>query len=302
MTCSIGIAPNVFLAKVAADMQKPNGLVILEPEDLPHKLYSLNLRDLPGIGKRMLTRFQVNKIMTVEDLCKASSKELHRATGSIVGDRWHLMLRGHQQADYGVETDAPRKTVGHSHVLAPQMRTYEGGQTVMLRLLSKAVKRLRKYDQAACELHIYVRYIRKAGSGVKYSHWQAHTAKRHPADDEVTWVHAARSLWRSMPKLEPGCEPMMVGVTFTDLRIYEDVNLNLFEQNLKLHALAKTVDELNARFNNSVDLASVYWLREHAPDRIAFGASLLKEDTRILAGMGTVERERTPEEWMDVLD
>lgn len=54
--CSIGIAPNSFLAKVATDIQKPNGLILLRPEDLPGRLFDLSLRDLPGININMEER------------------------------------------------------------------------------------------------------------------------------------------------------------------------------------------------------------------------------------------------------
>ena len=54
--CSIGIAPNTFLAKVASNMQKPDGCVVIEANELPDRLYPLKLRDLNGIGRRMEER------------------------------------------------------------------------------------------------------------------------------------------------------------------------------------------------------------------------------------------------------
>jgi DNA polymerase-4 len=56
ITCSIGIAPSKYLAKIAAEMKKPDGLSIIKPEDIPTKLFGLSLRDIPGIGHRMLKR------------------------------------------------------------------------------------------------------------------------------------------------------------------------------------------------------------------------------------------------------
>jgi hypothetical protein len=67
--CSIGIAPNRYLAKVATDMQKPDGLTFLNAEDLPHKLYSLTLRDLPGIGQNMEKRINARGIWDMKSLC-----------------------------------------------------------------------------------------------------------------------------------------------------------------------------------------------------------------------------------------
>ena len=54
LTSSIGIAPNWLLAKMASDLQKPDGLVVIEPQDLPQCLYPLELRDL--LARRGLAR------------------------------------------------------------------------------------------------------------------------------------------------------------------------------------------------------------------------------------------------------
>ena len=56
LRCSIGLAPNRFLAKVASNMQKPDGLTHITHNELPYKLYALSLRDLPGIGRGMMAR------------------------------------------------------------------------------------------------------------------------------------------------------------------------------------------------------------------------------------------------------
>lgn len=64
MRSSIGIAPNVFLAKVASDMEKPDGLVVIEDADLPGCLHGLKLRELCGIGKAMEQRLHRSGIRT----------------------------------------------------------------------------------------------------------------------------------------------------------------------------------------------------------------------------------------------
>src|SRR3954469_24742898 len=53
LRCSIGVAPNRYLAKIAADMEKPDGFTVIRPRDLPGILHQLKPRDLPGIGARM---------------------------------------------------------------------------------------------------------------------------------------------------------------------------------------------------------------------------------------------------------
>jgi DNA polymerase-4 len=68
LTCSIGIASNRFLAEIASDMAKPNGLIIIDSWDLPQALYGLALSDLYGIGNRMLKRLPACGIDSVPAL------------------------------------------------------------------------------------------------------------------------------------------------------------------------------------------------------------------------------------------
>jgi nucleotidyltransferase/DNA polymerase involved in DNA repair len=72
LTCSIGIAPNVFLGKVGSDLQKPDGLVVITKDDLPGILLGLGLQDIYGIGPRMEQRLHRAGILTVEQLWKAT--------------------------------------------------------------------------------------------------------------------------------------------------------------------------------------------------------------------------------------
>ena len=87
--CSIGIAPNTFLAKTASNMQKPDGCVLIEQHELPHRLYGLQLRALNGIGKQMEARLNRYKITTVEQLYAANRQQLQSAWGSIEGERMY---------------------------------------------------------------------------------------------------------------------------------------------------------------------------------------------------------------------
>ncbi len=115
MSCSVGIAPNPFLSKVATELQKPDGLVVLQHSDLPGRLHSLKLTDFPGINKRMAARLNGAGIFTTEQMCAADKFEMLQAFGSIIGERWWYALRGF---DLTPEVH-DRKSLGHSHVLAP---------------------------------------------------------------------------------------------------------------------------------------------------------------------------------------
>jgi DNA polymerase-4 len=76
LTCSIGIAPNVFLGKVGSDLQKPDGLVVITKDDLPDICSASSCRDIYGIGERMEQRLHRAGILTVAELWNATPLRL----------------------------------------------------------------------------------------------------------------------------------------------------------------------------------------------------------------------------------
>lgn len=92
--CSIGIAPNHWLAKTGTDMQKPDGLVVIEQKDLPQILHPLALTDLCGISHAMRARLHAVGIDSVAQLTAASKHALRVAWGGIEGERMWARLRG----------------------------------------------------------------------------------------------------------------------------------------------------------------------------------------------------------------
>ncbi len=91
-TCSIGIAPNEFLAKLGTELQKPNGLVIITPDNIDSVLSKLKLTDLPGISKNMALRLVTGGIYSPLELRHAPPDKVKRACKSIVGEFWHYRL------------------------------------------------------------------------------------------------------------------------------------------------------------------------------------------------------------------
>ncbi|WP_051946627.1 hypothetical protein [Verrucomicrobium sp. BvORR106] len=164
LTYSIGIAPNRFLAKLASDMAKPDGLFMIEQADLPHCLHRLKLRDFCGIGQKMETRLVSHGIRTVAQLTSATRETLHHVWGGIGGVHlWHWLR--------GEVTETPptqRRTIGHSHVLPTRLRNDLGTHAVVCRLLQKAAMRLRKMGS----LHL-------SPGALHQVHQQPHLVLRH---------------------------------------------------------------------------------------------------------------------------
>ena len=153
--CSIGIAPNDFLAKTASDMKKPDGLTVIELADLPHALHKLALRDLCGIGPSMEARLHEAGITTVAQLTAASKLVLRRAWGGIEGECMWGLLRGAWLPSAPTE----RGSIGHSHVLGPELRTPAGARAVLKKLLVKAAMRMRREEMLGGAMAVRIRFI-----------------------------------------------------------------------------------------------------------------------------------------------
>jgi len=271
LRCSIGLGPNLFLAKTASDLRKPDGLVVLDTPDLPHALHGLELRDLCGIGRHMEERLRRAGIATVAQLTAADHRQLRAIWGGVEGERFWAKLRG---ADFPAEP--PRKThVGHTHVLAPELRTEPRARAVTHRLLQKAAMRLRALEYFAGELTLSVDYL-----GAE--NWSA-LARFDPTQDTVDLAQTLDELWARRPALPPGARPFWAGVTLTGLEHARDHTPSLFVTAPRRRAaLLRATDALNLRYGSG----AIYWAAAHearasAPMRIAFNripnAALEKE-------------------------
>lgn len=159
LRCSIGMAPNRYLAKIASDMQKPDGLIGLLPSQLPRSLELLELRDLPGVGARTELVLNRKGITTMPQLLALDRDGMHRLWNSVWGDRLYHWLRGHTTGDDGAPVPPEiQQSLGHSHVLAPQHRSPEGAWAVAHKLLHKAAMRLRMEHFCCGTLTLTIRY------------------------------------------------------------------------------------------------------------------------------------------------
>jgi DNA polymerase-4 len=256
LRCSIGAAPNPFLAKVASNVQKPDGLTILSMEDLPHKLHPLDLTDFPGIGSRMHRRLERAGVRTTEQLCALAPNDLERIWGGIVGRRFWLALHGHDVPDLPTR----RRTVGHSHVLPPNLRSEQGAHAVLIRLICKATARMRRIGYWAGRLDVFVAF-RQGGAWRTWKHLNA-------CQDTPSMLEAFLAMWRR--RIDFG-QPIHVGVVLSNLVAERSATRPLFPGEQRRVALSRAMDLINARFGReTVHLATVHEVLGAAPTRIAF--------------------------------
>lgn len=275
LTSSIGIAPNRLLAKLASDMQKPDGLVILTAEQLPQRLFDLQLRDISGIGAKMERRLAREGVNDIADLCARRPRDAGAAWGGTNGDRlWYLL--------HGVDLPArptQNRTIGHSHVLSPKTRGLEHTRLVARRLALKAASRLRRRGYISRQLILHGKFEDDK------SNWRtAH--KLAATQDSFAIVAALDRLW---PRLEAagrsrpgGFRLRMVGVTLAGIEpaVAEQASLfahldpdSALARETRNLALSRAMDNLNERFGrHAVTLGPLAGGRaDNVGTKIAFG-------------------------------
>jgi DNA polymerase-4 len=258
LTCSIGVAPNRYLAKVASDLQKPDGLTIIHLHEIQERLAGLVPRDFTGIGARMEQRFIEHRCLTAQRMYEFTIEEMRQIWGGIVGERfWHL-IRGENIE----EQESKRGTISHSKVLAPDKRSAADAWPVAVRLLSKACMRLRDEQFYAKELWLSLRFVERDRD---LRHWHSHV--RVPeTQDSILLIRELELLWKKMPAKTI----LRLGVVLSQLVPSSKHQLSLFEDT-KRDALMSTLDRINKRYrSNKVYVGSSQSEKDVATASIAF--------------------------------
>lgn len=204
---SIGIAPNILLGKLASDMQKPNGLTVIELADIPHAFAHLAPKSFTGIGPGMVVRLAACGIHSMVDLYAAPRDLLRTAWGSLAGSDMYDKLRG-QWHDIAPTTS---RSLGHAHVLPPALRNPQGAFDVLNRLVQKAGMRLRKQGFYATAMTLSVRANRHRPDS-QGGHRDTRFAQ---TQDTIALLQVLNLLWHS--GLHTLQQPKAVSVTLHGL-------------------------------------------------------------------------------------
>jgi DNA polymerase-4 len=155
LTASIGVAPNKFLAKLASDLQKPDGLVVLRPEDIDPLLTSLPVNKLWGIGP--VTADKLNKlgIRKVGDLRKHPAEALERLLGRDA--EWFLRL-AQGVDDRPVVPDREAKSIGQEQTFGIDVADPAEVRRVLFEQIEQVGRRLRKHKLFARTISLKIRY------------------------------------------------------------------------------------------------------------------------------------------------
>jgi DNA polymerase IV len=156
LTCTVGIAPNKFLAKLASTTAKPDGLLVVEPAEVNAFLHPLPVAALWGVGQQtgeVLRRLGLRK---VGDLATISRRTLERAVGDSLGAQLHDLANGID--DRPVVPDEPSKSVGSEETFSSDLDAAEEIRREILRLSERTAGRLRAKGLCGRTITLKVRF------------------------------------------------------------------------------------------------------------------------------------------------
>jgi DNA polymerase-4 len=239
ITCTIGIAPNKLLAKLATEEAKPNGIKWIRPEDVPEVLRNTPVEAVCGIGPRIAKRLSYMGVWTLADLGKIPEAYLKRVFG-VYGTLLHLWGMGVDPTPlkpYWQEEE--EKSIGHSHALPKSLRHPEGARRVLYYLSVKTARRLRKKGFVGRVIHAMYR-----DEEMKY--FGAQKALSTPTCDERRIFDAAMEIVERLGGFPYGVS--LVGVRVAGLERISAHPYPLFPDEAKREKLLFTLDRIRDRF------------------------------------------------------
>jgi len=258
LTVSIGVAPNRFLAKLGAELKKPDGLDEINYKNHKKIFSQLKITDLPGIKIKNAIRLSGVGIHTVLDFYNAPYWKLKAAFHSILGYYWYLRIRGWEIDDVVFA----RKSYGNSFALPKPFSQVEDLSPIITKLCQKTGFRLRKAGYKAKGIHLAISY--KDGS-----FWHQSKKLQEPVCDSRDIYKGMFKLLNKTPYKKPVRE---MAVSVYELLKKNDLQLNFFEDLTRKEKVTKAQDNINERWGSFV-IAPLKMIhtKELVPDRIAFG-------------------------------
>ncbi len=268
LKCSIGIAPNAFLAKLATDLQKPDGLVKIMPENIDDVLSKLQLTDLPGIADAMALRLRRYGINTPLQLRYTPPEKIRMACHSIVGEHWHYRLN-FSEVDMWA----------HGYKSMQAMRQISRAQRQSLRILEELFTSLcMTLERRMVKQRVFCNEIYFMASYENGFRWGEKIKTGKPVQDGTELMQLIRVRMKKFQEANH-CEPIInkemtaMGITVNAFIPDEMVQLELFENNIRKNTLRRVVYDIKEKFGFEKMIKASELSEEHVlKDVIGFGS------------------------------
>ena len=234
ITASVGVGPNKLVAKAASECMKPDGLVVVRPEQVVSFLDGIDLQDICGIGYRIARRLDAMGITTIPQLRACPVEKLVAEFKSY--GRWlYDAARGRDDAEVDSRDEDP-KSMGHSYTFPKDLNTPTEIKRGLLGLCDRVAWRLRRDGFGARGITAYARFGDFSGTGQQHRF-------REPINNglamfNVAWGLLSRTVNRPV---------RLLGVTASELTRGPEQS-SLFKKEQKMAEATKALDRLQTRF------------------------------------------------------
>lgn len=157
LPCSIGVAPNKFLAKMASNYKKPMGITVFRKRDIEHFLWPMPVEEMHGVGKKTAEKLETLQIKTIKDLAGADRQQLHALLG-INGMRLIEKANGIDTRDVNPDSIYDTKSVGNSTTLPYDVSDINEIKEVLYTLSEKVSNRLKEKNLVGTTISIQIKY------------------------------------------------------------------------------------------------------------------------------------------------
>ncbi|MCA1054742.1 DNA polymerase IV [Rossellomorea aquimaris] len=241
LPCSIGIAPNKFLAKTASDMKKPMGITVLRKRDIPARLWPLPVIEMHGVGAKTAEKLKGIGVETCKDLAYANDIQLKSLLG-INGLRLKEKANGEDKRPVDPDSIYDYKSVGNSTTLPRDTTNQNDLLSTIDKLCSKVSARLKQKDVVGTTVQIMIRD--------KFRKTITRSRKvENPVMNKEDLSHYARELFMKHWNGDP---VRLLGVTVQDLlekgEATEQLDIFSYEKEAKKEPLYDVLSQLQEKF------------------------------------------------------
>ena len=271
LPCSIGIAPNRFLAKMASDMKKPLGITVLRKRDVKQVLWPLSVIEMHGVGKKSAEKLNHHQIFTIGDLAMANDIQLKALLG-INGIRLKERANGIDPRPVDPEAASEFKSVGNSTTLPSDIANQHQLLQVLETLAEKVAIRMKRKKVMATSLGITIRYKdRKTITRSK--------KLENPISQQEDLYKESKQIFL---KNWNGDSVRLLGVTGSDLiekrQAIKQLDLFSYEKDAQKEPLLETLNQLRLKYGDSIiDRAGEKMTKREQQDPITSETSFSKD-------------------------
>jgi len=241
LPCSIGIAPNKFLAKTASDMKKPMGITVLRKRDVPQKLWPLPVIEMHGVGESTAKKLASLKINTIGELAHIDDFNIRQLLGKN-GIRLKMRANGEDSREVDPNSIYETKSVGNSTTLPSDETDIDVLEKTFLKLADKVAERLDAKKLSGSTISIQIR------DADWHNQSKSKTFQNPIYNKNVIYEEALELFHKSWN----GAPIRLLGVTVSNVidrkQSVEQLSIFNFEEHAKHEPIFEVIDEIEKRF------------------------------------------------------